>query len=481
MLMKTHSIGAPWGATGWPGVFRADCCNRCARREQQLDGLAQHFAIHFLRCGPARFMSVKTRMQLVLKLIVAIAGAACVTHGSDIAGQWRAEFDTQIGVQKYLFMFQVSSNVLTGTAVSEIEGVKRETQLREGKVSDDTISFVEPLDFNGVELQIKYTGRLQSNQIQFRREVGDVAVEEFNATRVLPALTNTAVTNVQAGSNTNAARLEQRRGRGTLGRQIELRPDDKPAFGEPPPDFNKRRNDIPHGKLEIVEYDSKTVGTRRKMQVYTPPGYSNAKKYPVLYLLHGIGGDETEWQRYATVDVLLDNLIADGKAVPMIVVMPNGRAQKDDRPIGNVFASAPAFETFEFDLLNDVIPVIELRYSVHTNRESRAIAGLSMGGGQSLNFGLKYLDKFAWIGGFSSAPNTKPPAELIHDPEDAKQKLKLLLLSCGNKDGLIRISQEFHGYLKEKGIQHIWHVDGNGHDPTHWRNTLYHFVQLLFR
>lgn len=420
-------------------------------------------------------------MKKTIALVSSIVYASATGYAMDITGQWRAEFDTQIGIQKYLFVFQVSSNVLTGTAVSEIEGVKRETQLREGKVSGDTISFIEPLDFNGIELQIKYTGRLGSNEIQFRREVGDVTVEEFKATRVSPTLTNMAVTNVQAGSSTNAARPEQQRRRGMFGGQIELRPDDKPAFDEPPPDFNKKRDHVPHGKIEMVEYDSKTVGTRRKMLVYTPPGYSAEKKYPVLYLLHGIGGDETEWQRYAQPEVLLDNLIADGKAVPMIVVMPNGRAQKNDRPVGNVFASAPAFETFEFDLLNDVIPAIESRYSVYTNRESRAIAGLSMGGGQSLNFGLKHLVKFAWIGGFSSAPNTKPPAELIPDPEAAKQQLKLLFLSCGNKDGLIRISQEFHSYLKEKGIPHIWHVDGNGHDPTHWRNTLYHFVQLLFR
>ena len=91
----------------------------------------------------------------------------------------------------------------------------------------------------------------------------------------------------------------------------------------------------------MIEYDSKTVGTKRKMQVYTPPGYTTDKKYPVLYLLHGIGGDETEWQRFATPDVLLDNLIADGKAVPMIVVMPNGRAQKNDRAEGNSMAAAP--------------------------------------------------------------------------------------------------------------------------------------------
>ena len=166
----------------------------------------------------------------------------------------------------------------------------------------------------------------------------------------------------------------------------------------------------------MISYESKSVGTTRKMQVYTPPGYSAEKKYPVLYLLHGIGGDETEWQRFARPNVLLDNLLADGKITPMIVVMPNGRAQKNDRAEGNVFRTAPAFAAFEQDLLKDVIPAIEARYSVQADREHRALAGLSMGGGQSLNFGLAHLDTFAWVGGFSSAPNTKPAAELVPDP-----------------------------------------------------------------
>jgi enterochelin esterase-like enzyme len=272
-----------------------------------------------------------------------------------------------------------------------------------------------------------------------------------------------------------------RGGRGGFGGPITLGPDDKPAFDDPPPGITTRRDGIPRGKLEMIEYDSKTVGTRRKMQVYTPPGYSTDQKYPVLYLLHGIGGDETEWQRFATVDVLLDNLIADGKAVPMIVVMPNGRAQKDDRPGPNPMATAPAFAVFERDLLDDVIPAIESRYSVRADREHRALAGLSMGGGQALNFGLGHLDTFAWVGGFSSAPNTKRPEELVPDPAAAARQLKLLWLSCGNKDGLIRISQGVHAYLKEHHVPHVWHVDGNGHDATHWRNNLWLFTQRLFK
>jgi GH35 family endo-1,4-beta-xylanase/enterochelin esterase-like enzyme len=275
-------------------------------------------------------------------------------------------------------------------------------------------------------------------------------------------------------------RGQRRGGPGGFGGPIELGPDDKQVYADPPASFVARREEIPHGKLEMVEYDSKTVGTTRKMHVYTPPGYSNDKMYPVLYLLHGIGGDETEWQRFAAPNRLLDNLIADGKAVPMIVVMPNGRAQKNDRPEGNVFASAPAFAAFERDLLDDVIPAIESRYSVQADREHRALAGLSMGGGQSLNFGLAHLDTFAWIGGFSSAPNTKAPEELLPDPAKTRVQLKLLWLSCGNKDGLIRNSQRMQRYLKKNDIPHIWNVDSHGHDATHWRNNLYHFVQLLF-
>lgn len=268
---------------------------------------------------------------------------------------------------------------------------------------------------------------------------------------------------------------------GGFGGPIELGPDDVAAYAAPPDGFKSERADIPRGKLELIEYESKTVGTTRKTNVYTPPEYTSDKKYPVLYLLHGIGGDETEWIRFASPNHLMDNLIADGKAVPMIVVIPNGRAQKNDRAEGNVFQSAPAFATFEQDLLNDLIPAIEAKYSVDSSREKRAIAGLSMGGGQSFNFGLGNLDKFAYVAPFSAAPNTKPVQELFPDVEKAKKELKLLWISCGNKDGLIRISQNIHKFLKEHSVPHVWHVDGHGHDPQHWSSSLYWFAQEVFQ
>ena len=265
------------------------------------------------------------------------------------------------------------------------------------------------------------------------------------------------------------------------GQAAEMGPDDKPAFDAPPPGFNVERDGIPRGKLEMVEYDSKTVGTKRKMQVYTPPGYAENKKYPVLYLLHGIGGDETEWQRFVSVGNLMDNLVADKKAVPMIVVMPNGRAQKNDRAEGDVFAAAPAFANFGRDLLDDVIPAIESRYSTLAGPGNRALAGLSMGGGQALNIGLAHLDTFAWIGAFSPAPNTKPPAELVPDPAAAGKQLKLLMLTCGNQDGLIHISRRLHVYLKENDVPHIWHVDEHGHDATHGGSSLFEYSRNIFR
>jgi enterochelin esterase-like enzyme len=269
--------------------------------------------------------------------------------------------------------------------------------------------------------------------------------------------------------------------RGGFGGPITLGPDDKPAFDNPPAGFDRARDGIAHGKLEMVEYDSTTVGTRRKALVYTPPGYSNDTQYPVLYLLHGIGGDEEEWRRGGHPEIILDNLIGDKKAEPMLVIMPNGRAQQNDRAEGNVMASAPAFANFENDLLKDLIPFVESNYSVKPDRENRALAGLSMGGGQSLNFGLGNLDTFAWVGGFSSAPNTKAAAELVPDPKRAADQLQLLFISCGNKDGLIRISQAVHAYLKEESVPHIWHVDEHAHDFQHWKKSLFHFSQLIFK
>jgi enterochelin esterase-like enzyme len=276
-----------------------------------------------------------------------------------------------------------------------------------------------------------------------------------------------------------------RGGRGGFGGPIVLGPDDKAAFPNPPEGFDKSRESVAKGELKRIDYDSKTVGVKRWMQVYTPPAYSADKKYPQLYVLHGIGGNEREeWTRGGVANVILDNLIADKKIEPMVVVFPNGNATADP-DAGGRGGRGGGFggwgKPFENELLKDIIPYIESHYSVIADREHRAVTGLSMGGGQALNIGLSNLDTFAWVGGFSSAPNTSPPEQLLADPDKAKEQLKLLYVSCGNKDGLMRVSQGVHAYLKEKDIPHIWHVDEHAHDFQHWKKGLYNFAQLIFK
>jgi enterochelin esterase-like enzyme len=250
-----------------------------------------------------------------------------------------------------------------------------------------------------------------------------------------------------------------------------------------PAGFDSLRSGIAHGRIDSISYASKTVGANRRTLIYTPPGYSKNKKYPVLYLLHGIGGDEKEWLKGGQPQVILDNLFADRKIEPMIVVMPNGRAIKDDRVGKNMMATdkVQAFATFEKDLLNDLIPFIEKKYPVIKDREHRAIAGLSMGGGQSLNFGLGNLDVFAWVGGFSSAPNTKPPEQLVPNPDETRKKLKLLWISCGDADGLITYSKRTHDYLNANNVPHIYYIEPGVHDFKVWKNSLYMFSQLIFK
>jgi len=237
-----------------------------------------------------------------------------------------------------------------------------------------------------------------------------------------------------------------------------------------PKGFDQPRDNIAHGKLALVEYDSKTVGGKRKMNIHTPPGFSKDTKYPVFYLLHGAGDDETGWQKKGSADVILENLYADKKMVPMIVVMPNGFASKDKAKKGNA--------AFEEDLLNDIIPYVESHYPVKTDRESRAIAGLSMGGGQALRIGLKNLDKFAWVGGFSSGGGGNL-AQSLNDSTAAK--LRLLWVSCGDADKLMKTSEAFHNTLEEKKVAHVWHIDSGGHTWPVWKNDLYLISQMLFR
>jgi len=280
-----------------------------------------------------------------------------------------------------------------------------------------------------------------------------------------------------------AADTTPERARANFARPITLGPDDVRVFPEPPADYRTPAHGALQGRVETLDYDSGVTGTRRHARVYLPPGYSADRKYPVLYLLHGIGGNEYEWTGYVKADVIVDNLIAAGKAVPMIVVFPNGRALPDDSVPKNPYSpeNAAAFAKFEPDLFNFLIPAVEKHYSTFTDADHRALAGLSMGGGQTFNFGLTHLDTFAWLGAFSAAPNTRPPAELVTDPDSIRVHLKLLYISCGNKDGLINFSQGMHTYLKAHGVTHLWNVDNHGHEGETWGSNLYRFAQRIFQ
>jgi len=247
-----------------------------------------------------------------------------------------------------------------------------------------------------------------------------------------------------------------------------------------PAGFTQVRPGIPKGKLETITYSSKSIGVDRKAVVYTPPNYSVNKKYPVLYLMHGIGGNETHWTKPGAANVILDNLIADNKAMPMIIVMPNGRATAKP-PTKDFMSDFDYYADFEKDLLQDLMPYIESRYSVKTDRGHRALTGLSMGGGQGLNFGINNIDKFAWIGGFSSAPNLQQPYFLIPKIQQAKKKLNLLWIGCGDRDNLITGSWNLHQGLVAAKINHVWYVDSGVHEFPVWNNNLYLFAQMLFK
>jgi enterochelin esterase-like enzyme len=254
-------------------------------------------------------------------------------------------------------------------------------------------------------------------------------------------------------------------------------------IASPPSGFDSYKANIAHGKTEVVSYYSSTVGIDRQTRIYLPPGYTPDSTYNVLYLLHGIGGDINEWYNYGVPHYILDNLYAGDKIAPMIVVLPNGRAMVDDSPGSDIFApdKVEGFANFEFELIKDLIPFIDTTYSVKPGQKARAIAGLSMGGGQALNFGLAHLDTFAWVGAFSAAPNTKPAASLIPDLSEDTAKISALWISCGSADGLLYISQNTHDFMAQNNIDHYYLIEsGKGHEWSVWKSGLYHFAQRIF-
>jgi enterochelin esterase family protein len=238
--------------------------------------------------------------------------------------------------------------------------------------------------------------------------------------------------------------------------------------------------DVPHGTVRQHTYFSKSLGRVRELAVYTPPGYDKQTdaRFPTLYLQHGSGDNQATWVAHGKAHWILDNLIAQGKARSMVVVMMDGHAV--------VGGGAGGFQdnttAFGRDLLEDVMPFVEANYRVKTDAASRAIAGLSMGGGQSLTIGLNHLDRFAWVAGFSSSvPSREAIAGLLNDPAGANAKLKLLWIGVGKDDFLLQRNQDFIATLKEKDIHHEWHLTEGTHSWPIWRGYLADLAPKLFQ
>jgi len=247
--------------------------------------------------------------------------------------------------------------------------------------------------------------------------------------------------------------------------------------------------DVPHGVLHKHLYKSAVVGDERPFVVYTPPGYDPAaeRTYPVLYLLHGYSDAEDAWVSVGRANIILDNLIALGKAKPMLVVMPLGYGNKQViaggwAGLGNTAVWKDSIVKFRDALAKEVIPQVEKAYRVSTDRDSRAIAGLSMGGSQSLFIALNALDRFAWIGAFSSGgldmdfDNAYPAVN-----ESANAQLRLLWIACGREDFLTGQNQKLIDWLKAKGVQLTWTQTPGGHSFLVWRRCLADLVPLLFQ
>jgi enterochelin esterase family protein len=246
---------------------------------------------------------------------------------------------------------------------------------------------------------------------------------------------------------------------------------------------------VAHGTVHVNWYESKTLGVWRRIDVYTPPGYETGKgTYPVLYLLHGSGDTETGWVAIGRANFILDNLIAAGKAKPMIVVMPYGRARQDVYLGPTPPPSQPPDpKAFENDLLKDVMPFAEKLYRISAQPADRAIAGLSMGGGQALSVGLNHLDVFQTVGAFSAGGGGRREGleaqykDLLADPAATNKKLKFFYIACGKTDGLFAGSQALHDLLAKHDIKHTFASSEEGHVWRNWRNYLADFVPQLFR
>jgi enterochelin esterase family protein len=256
------------------------------------------------------------------------------------------------------------------------------------------------------------------------------------------------------------------------------------------PAWQQMRN-VPHGEIQSLSYQSKSLNKDREAVVYLPPGYaSSPDRYPVLYLLHGAGGDEKTWNARMDANVILDNLIADGKLDPLVVVMPYGYTSR--LPAGEQRRGAAGYkqdmEEFAVDFVSDLVPLVESRYRVVADREYRAIAGLSMGGGQSLAIGLTHPEMFRSVAGFSSAMQIANSPDwggvdmdaVLANADTINASLDLLWVGCGTEDSLFNVNQRFSEQLAAAGVEHTFRVTLGAHTPEVWSRYLHEVVPQLF-
>jgi enterochelin esterase-like enzyme len=242
--------------------------------------------------------------------------------------------------------------------------------------------------------------------------------------------------------------------------------------------------DVPHGQARVCSYHARTTAGPRQAYVYTPSGYDEQpqRRYPILYLQHGAGESERAWTEQGKANLILDNLIAAKKAQPMLVVMENGYAAAAGQAINP--ADRSAADSFSDLVVSDLIPFIDATFRTIADREHRAIAGLSMGGGQAMRIGLGHLDKFAWIGTFSGAVRDfnieSSYGGTLRDAAGANQRLRLLWIGCGTEDRLIQSARELHQSLTQHQIEHVWYEIPGSHEWQVWRKHLHDFVPRLF-
>lgn len=248
-------------------------------------------------------------------------------------------------------------------------------------------------------------------------------------------------------------------------------------------------NPVPHGAVHRHFYRSGVVGDERDFYVYTPPGYDprGRTRYPVLYLLHGFSDDASGWTAVGRAHTILDNLIAQGKAKPMLVVMPLGYGAPEILSRSGPGFRDPGLRQRNFDrfrdaLLTEVIPEVEKSYRVRADRTARAIAGLSMGGAESLFVGLNALDRFAYVGAFSSGGlGSDLDSAFPNLTAAANDRLRLLWIACGTEDGLIEGNRRLRDWLKSKGVEHTGVETPGAHTWMVWRRNLATFAPMLFR